>query len=199
MLSSTSVRRTFHLSALDCSRRIGVEWGDAARSVAADRGIEVFQWSAEVPPSSVDIVISNHALEHAHRPLDELRELARVLVEDGELVLVVPLDDWRKQRRPDTTDPNHHLYGWTPLLLANLCTEAGFRVRDCRILAHAWRPGFVAAQRRLPRRAYRLLTLLYSVVLRRRQIKIVCEKRRVRPQPEEYARRRARSHAIPYS
>ena len=64
-----------------------------------------------------------------------------VLKPGGLLVLYVPVDDWRlrRQRRVDP-DVNHHLYTWTPLLLANLLREAGFADPNCRV-EHRGLPG----------------------------------------------------------
>ena len=49
-----------------------------------------------VPSQTIDVVISNHALEHTLSPFDELVELRRVLRSGRRLeVLWLPLDDWR--------------------------------------------------------------------------------------------------------
>jgi SAM-dependent methyltransferase len=87
------------------------------------------------------VVISNHALEHCRDPFRELVEMKRVLRPGGRAVLILPLEDWRRSRHFRRNDINRHLYGWTPLLIANLVTEAGFEVRDVSIVRHAYPPG----------------------------------------------------------
>jgi SAM-dependent methyltransferase len=122
-----------------------------------------------------DVVISNHALEHTLAPLAELRELRRILKPGGRLVLWLPVDDWRSQRRPGE-DVNHHLYTWTPLLLRNLLDEAGFEVRECRVVTHAWPRFHEFLFSRLPRPAFDVLARLWAVLRRRRQVMALAER-----------------------
>ena len=164
------------LARLPVRHRIGVDVNQVAFADAAARGIEMYASSAHVPGGEADVVISNHALEHTLHPLQELRELHRMLRNEGKLVLWIPLTDWRAEIREFSRDDNHHLYTWTPLLLRNLLLEAGFDVQSCRIVAHAWVPRFHRL-RRLPPPLFRALTYATAVVLRRRQIEAVAVKR----------------------
>ncbi len=161
------------LAGFEARRRIGVEVGDAARAAAAARGIETVASAAELESESADVVISNHALEHTLDPLAELQELRRALRPGGRLVLWLPLDDWRSEREPDPDDANHHLYAWTPLLLGNLLNEAGFEVRECRVVASAWLTWYTRPSWLLSRPLYRALTWATAVLLRRRQLTAV--------------------------
>jgi SAM-dependent methyltransferase len=161
------------LASLPAGRRIGVEPNPAARKAAEARGLEAHASPTELPDGIADVVISNHALEHTLAPLDELRQLHRVLAPGGRLVLWLPLDDWRRQRRTNAGDVNHHLYTWTPLLLGNLLGEAGFRVLECRVVDHAWPQFHDRLFRRLPRRAFDLTAALWSRLARRRQVMAV--------------------------
>lgn len=158
------------LRSLTCARRIGVEVNPAARSAAAAHGIEVYSSLAEVPVESIDVAVSNHALEHVLSPYQALCELSRALVPGGRLVLCVPLDDWRTQRGFDPGDINHHLYTWSPMLLGNLLSEAGFEVASSRVFAHAWPPGWEWLDARLSRRGFDRACEMWSRVRRRRQI-----------------------------
>lgn len=125
---------------LNCRQRIGVEINPAARQEAHLLGIEVLATLDAIGPASVDLVISNHALEHVLCPLDVLRELHERLRTGGQIVLCLPVDDWRMQRVVNPKDINHHLYTWTPLLIGNLLSEAGFAVDNAWIFTHAWPP-----------------------------------------------------------
>jgi SAM-dependent methyltransferase len=135
-----------------------VEVNDTARARAREAGLEVFAAASEVPGSIADLVISNHALEHTLHPVLELRELRRILRPGGQLILWLPLDDWRAQQSPRKGDKDNHLYAWTPLSLGNLLLETGYRVDRVRVVTSAWRANYVTAQRRLPAPIYRALT-----------------------------------------
>ncbi|MBA2343125.1 MAG: class I SAM-dependent methyltransferase [Thermoleophilaceae bacterium] len=159
------------LERLEAASKTGVEVSEPARGHARARGLDVVASLAELEAGSTDVAISNHALEHALSPLEELRGLRRVLKPGGKLVLWLPIDDWRSQRvaRPD---PNHHLYTWTPLLLSNLLAEAGFEQIECRVVTHAW-PPYTARLARLPRPVFDLLARIWAVLRRRRQLMAV--------------------------
>jgi SAM-dependent methyltransferase len=159
------------LERLDAADKTGVEVSDLARRAARERGLRVVASTGELADASADVVISNHALEHVLSPLEELRELRRVLRTAGKLVVWLPIDDWRAQRRP-RADPNHHLYTWTPLLLSNLLEEAGFEVRECRVVTHAW-PPFTSALARLPRPIFDVIAGIWAFLRRRRQLMAV--------------------------
>jgi SAM-dependent methyltransferase len=162
------------LERLEAASKVGVEVSEPAREEARARGLRVVASTRELEDERADVVISNHALEHTLAPLDELCDLRRVLRPGGKLVLWLPVDDWRTQRRP-RPDPNHHLYTWTPLLLANLLEEAGFTVEECRVVTHAW-PPFTAFFARLPRSLFDLVARFWSVARRRRQVMAVARK-----------------------
>jgi SAM-dependent methyltransferase len=156
----------FMLARLPAKRRIGVEVNEATWADARARGIEVFASTSEVPEGSVDVVVSNHTLEHTLDPYGELVELHRALRDGGRLVLAVPIDDWRRPFNPAEVDTDQHLYTWTPRLLHHLLEHAGFRVERVEVLTDAWDHRFV----RLPRFLWSLARHSASVVLRRRQV-----------------------------
>lgn len=124
------------LKGLDCARRIGVEINPAAAAHARGIGVEVHDSVEAVPDGCADVVISNHALEHTLRPLDELKGLRRKLKPGGRIVIVVPCDSVHYGYKPG--DINHHLYSWSPMNLGNLLTEAGFQVEESKAYIHRW-------------------------------------------------------------
>jgi SAM-dependent methyltransferase len=158
------------LSALRCRRRIGVEPNPVAGAEARKAALEVVPTLNEVPDSSADVVISNHCLEHCLRPLDEIREARRVLKPGGRLVVVVPIDDWRGQRRYTPADVDHHLYTWTPQLIGNLLQEAGFEVGLVRSVTRAWPRHARWLHGSVPRWTWEAICFAMAVVSRRRQI-----------------------------
>lgn len=154
----------FVLNGLTCKRRIGVEINPFARIHAVELGIECFESTKDVPDAIVDLVISNHTLEHVPYPIAALRELRTKLKPGGQLALCVPIDNWRIQRRYDPADINHHLHTWTPQLLGNTLYDAGFDVVDIRTRICAW-PGrwTVATYGRLPLWAFRQICYWYGL------------------------------------
>jgi len=158
------------LGALPGARKIGVEINDVARQAAAsDYGIEGYKSLAEVPDGVADVVVSNHTLEHIAAPFDALCQLKSKLKPNGLLVLVLPIDDWRAQRRWDSHDINRHLYTWTPLNLGNLLDEAGFRPEEMRIIHRTLMRG-VDKFAKLPDPLFEGVSWLYSHLRHRQEL-----------------------------
>jgi SAM-dependent methyltransferase len=158
------------LGALPGARKIGVEINDVARQAAvSDYGIDGYKSLAEVPDGVADVVVSNHTLEHIAAPYDALCQLKSKLKPNGLLVLVLPIDDWRAQRRWDSHDINRHLYTWTPLNLGNLLDEAGFRPEEMRIIHRTLMRG-VDKFAKLPDPLFEGVSWLYSHLRHRQEL-----------------------------
>jgi SAM-dependent methyltransferase len=156
----------------DAKRKIGVEPAIDSRRIAEGRGLEVVAHAKDLPAAAADVVVSTHALEHTLDPYRELVALHAALKPNGKLVLVVPLEDWRAERRGEIS---HHLYAWTPRTLRNLVAEAGFTVESARREQRGWPPGY-AKLTRVPARMFDALCWVTAVALRRRQIVVVARK-----------------------
>lgn len=130
------------LANLNCRQKVGVEINPTARSEAVANGIVVYENVEDVPAGSVNVIISNHALEHVLNPYEALRLLFNVLAPGGKIVLALPFDDWRTQPREDINDINHHLYTWSPLLIGNLLHEVGLVDISAFVYSHAWPPRY---------------------------------------------------------
>ncbi len=128
----------FVLSGIQCAKRIGIEINDEAAAAARTRLDTVYGAAAEVPSEIADVVISNHALEHVHHPLAELKELHRITKPGGKLVIVVPCESAASRYEPD--DINQHLYSWSPMCLGNLLTVAAFSVQSSKAYPYMWPP-----------------------------------------------------------
>jgi SAM-dependent methyltransferase len=128
----------FLLKSLACASRIGVEPNPTAAETARANGARVYARAADVPSESVDVVVSNNALEHTLNPLAELQALFRALKGGGNIVIVVPCESigYRWTRN----DINRHLFGWSPCALGNLLGEAGFDVLESKPYIHKWPP-----------------------------------------------------------
>jgi SAM-dependent methyltransferase len=165
----------FLLRNLSCLKRVGVEVNPAAFETAKRNGIEVFAQVDDVPDEYVDVVISNHALEHALRPLEELKSLRKKMRMGGKIVFVVPCESISSRYRPN--DVNHHLYTWSPMCLGNLFSEAGFSVIESKAYIHKWPPmyKYIAAWGRRP--LFELACRIYGHLARSTfQVRILAEK-----------------------
>lgn len=158
------------LKVLQAGDKLGIEPNPAAREIATSLGIATVASPAAVADGHADVVISNHALEHSLSPYQELCELHRILKPGGRLVLGLPIDDWRAQRRADPSDPNHHLYTWTPLLVTNLLGEAGFRVDEARAFTYLQPYYNHLLFDRIPRPAFDALARAFGALKRYRQL-----------------------------
>jgi SAM-dependent methyltransferase len=171
------------LTIVPARRKLGVEVNPTSRERARRAGHTVLARAEEVEPASADVVTSNQVLEHTLHPYVELQAMRAMLRPGGTLLLCVPIDDWRVQRRPPAHEPHNHLYGWTPRLLRNLLVEAGFDVRSTRIVTYGF-PGRLTAPLHdaLPRPLFDAAAIATAVLLRRRQLFAVAVRP---PEPDE--------------
>ncbi len=162
------------LANLPGATKVGIDANPHAREASRMRGVEAVAATGDLGDGFADVVISNHALEHTLSPLEELRELRRILKSTGKLVLWLPLEDWRQpHHKLRGRDANHHLYGWTPLLLTNLLAEAGFVTEHCQVVTSAWPGRFTKYLHRLPGPIWKGVCRVFSFLKRRRQLMAV--------------------------
>ena len=150
----------FLLKSLQCKTRAGVEVNPAAAATARENGLEVYSRVEDVPDESVDVIVSNNALEHTLHPFAELKGLYAKLRAGGKIVFVVPCENISYRYRPG--DINHHLYSWSPMCLGNLFTEAGFTLIESKPYIHKWPPQHRLIARLGGRRAFELACRLYG-------------------------------------
>jgi SAM-dependent methyltransferase len=81
--------------------------------------------------NSIDLIICHHVLEHVYNDQMALRELNRILNQNGELILQVPWNPERKTtieyNRP-TSNPNDHVRDYGLDIIFRL-EETGFKVK----------------------------------------------------------------------
>lgn len=166
------------LKMLEAGDKVGIEPSPDARAHAQTIGIRAVPSATELSDGWADVVISNHALEHSLSPYDELVKLRRILRPGGKLVFGLPVDDWRNkvQRAPDPDEPNHHLFTWTPLLISNLLTEAGYVVHEARVFTYLQPYYNEWLFPRLPRPVFDVLAKLFGRLMRYHQIMVVAER-----------------------
>jgi SAM-dependent methyltransferase len=144
----------------ECRQRIGVEINPAAAAEARARGVEVFASVDELVPESIDVFVSDNALEHVDFPLAVLHGVHRALRPGGVAVFVVPCEHILMRYRADDFD--QHLHSWSPGALGNLFKRAGFAVVESRPYIHRWPPGFAALQRRIGWRLWHVAAHVYG-------------------------------------
>lgn len=161
------------LSVLPGKTKVGVEINPAARKMAESLGIEVFETVEGVKEDRFNRIISSHALEHVPAPLTALKQLHSCLTTGGQLLLLLPLDDWRTpaHRSYYNGEIHHHLYTWTPQNLGNLLDEAGFKEIKVKVITDAMPPHLKLAEILLKSNLLRSAAgWLFSLLLRRRQL-----------------------------
>lgn len=117
----------------------GIEFSDAAREVAAARGLRLHRPDDPLP-TTFDLIHMNHVFEHMPDPSAHLRWCARQLNPGGRLFIEVPyqfdndLDRLRRAlgrggRQLETNAFSlHHTFFYTKESLRRLCEGAGFSV-----------------------------------------------------------------------
>jgi SAM-dependent methyltransferase len=170
----------FLLHNLKCSARFGIEPNSEARLVARANGVVVFANSAdalaELGANSVDVIISDNALEHTLEPYRELLALRPLLKAGGLIHIVAPCESISWKYRAD--DINQHLYSWGPQSLGNLVNAAGYEIIYSRPYIHKWPPRLSRKIAALGRPAFNLASRIWGHIDRRWfQIEVLARKR----------------------
>jgi D-inositol-3-phosphate glycosyltransferase len=98
---------------------VTVDWEQSPHDGARRSDIIASADSIPLPDASVDVVVMTEVLEHISNPLATLREMARILKVDGQILLTTPFV-WILHEMP------HDYYRYTPSALRNLLEDAGF-------------------------------------------------------------------------
>jgi len=112
---------------------VGTDLNPRLRETVSPESGEVYVGEfedAHFPSASFRVVVVRHVLEHLRDPPAALREIRRVLADDGVLVLAVPnLASWQGRLMRDHwfhLDLPRHLYHFTPASLAAMLESSGF-------------------------------------------------------------------------
>jgi len=128
----------WNLGALRCARRIGCDASAFLSPKLTALGIEFVPDLKSVPDDLANVAICHQTLEHLLDPAETLRQLRRVLRNNGRLILHVP---WERERRyahyrPD--EPNHHLFNWNAQNLGNLVSVVGYKIESVDIRKYGY-------------------------------------------------------------
>lgn len=159
----------FLLAKLPCLDRFGIEPNPEARKAAKENGVMVFanatEALAELGPGTVDVIISDNALEHTLEPYRELLALKPLLVAGGVLHITIPCETIYWKYRDD--DINQHIYSWGPQSLGNLLNAAGFQVVYSRPYINKWPPRVTQKLAVLGRPIFNLASRVWGHIDRR--------------------------------
>lgn len=156
----------FLLKQLNCKVKMGVEVNDVARDYCKNiNKINCFESIDEVDDNSLDVIISNHCLEHTLSPIDYIQKMYSKLKINGKIILVVPLDSYNYKWRPK--DVNNHLYSFSPMNLGNLLQGAGFKQINTDLVLHKWPPFYKAIHAALGETLFHVICRFYGIINRR--------------------------------
>lgn len=140
-------------------KKVGVEINPIAREMAEQNGIYCVDDIKKIEENSIDVVITNHALEHVDNPIEIIQEFKRVVRNNGIIVIVVP-HEISSELKP--YDINMHLYTWSPQNLYNLLTICGIDTLRCERLSHAWIPNHLEVQKQVGWKEFHRLCKIYA-------------------------------------
>jgi SAM-dependent methyltransferase len=116
----------------------GVEVNPFSVEAARIRGLRVETSIENYDTASMDLIVSNHCLEHVENPLEAIRGMRRVIRPKGTVAIVVPCH--RAGFKYKESDRDFHLFSWSAANLGNLVKLSGFDVLESRELLHRWPP-----------------------------------------------------------
>ena len=119
------------LNSIKCKKKFGIEINPSAKKQATKFGIQIHESLSEVHDNSLDVVISNSALEHIDSPRVVLSEFNRILKKNGKLMISVPHEDLSYAF--EINDINQHLFTWSPMSFGNLVQKSGFQINNVTI------------------------------------------------------------------
>ena len=154
----------FILKSIDCFEKKGIEINETAREYARSvNNIDAYSSISEIEDEWANVIISNHALEHTHNPLQILNDLKSKLKKNGLIIIVVPQEFKNKYK---ANDINQHLYTWTPQLLGNLIKLAGLEVVSSKTLVYDWPPFYNIIYKLFGKSIFNISSILYCFLSR---------------------------------
>lgn len=151
--------------------RNGVEVNPHSREAAKARGFRIEEAIGDYSDASMDLIVSNHCLEHVENPLAVVREMRRVIRNDGVLVLVVPCHGADFPYR--SNDRDYHLFSWSAANIGNMVKIAGFHIVEAHELLHRWPPKWRAIINLFGMGAFHLASHLWAR-LDRSSSQVIC-------------------------
>jgi len=149
----------------------GVEVNPHSRKVAQERGFRIEETIDGYADASMDLIISNHCIEHVENPLGVVRAMRRVIRKEGRLAIVVPCH--RADFAFREKDRDFHLFSWSAANLGNMIKLAGFDVIEAQELPHRWPPKWRFIHRHFGLGAFHVASRLWAR-LDRKASQVIC-------------------------
>ena len=153
------------LKNIKCKEKFGVELNDHSRAMALSNGVNCKKDLSMINDNSLDVVISNHCLEHVISPGEILIDLNRKLKRGGKLIIVVPGESWKHSYKSE--DVNYHLYTFSPMNLGNLIDNAGFENIRIKVKFNKWPPKYQLFYKLLGLKLFNVLSDFYGLINRK--------------------------------
>ena len=151
----------FLLNNIECDNKVGVEINDIGRNFCNQNfNFKCYKYLNEIPDNSIDVVISNHCLEHTPNPDQLIGELYNKIKKGGKIVICIPLDS--PKMKFIENDVNFHLYSFSPINLGNLLVNNNFIVKSSKVLYHKWLPKPFLLYRVLGVKIFHLMSFIYG-------------------------------------
>jgi len=168
----------WNLAELDCQCKFGFDLSEHLEPVNLSHGIEYVKDIKKIDDASVDVVICHHMLEHTSNPPEILKEIKRILRENGKLLLFVPFEKERRYHHFNPDELNHHLYSWNVQTMGNLLSDIGFTIIQGKVrefgydrFAAVW-----AVKLGLGRKGYRLIRKIIHLIKPASEVYIMAKK-----------------------
>lgn len=156
----------FLLKNINCFNKVGIELNPIARGYCVNvNKINCYEDIDKVENGSIDVIISNHCLEHTLSPYELIHKMYDKLKKGGKIIIVVPLDSYNYKWKPN--DINNHLYSFSPMNIGNLLQGCNFKEISTDVIYHKWPPFFLQIERFLGKIIFNILCLIYGRLNRR--------------------------------
>lgn len=151
----------FLLKNLNAKFKQGIEINPIARNYCINElKIDCYESIDEIENNSIDVIISNHALEHTSDPFNIISILYQKLKKNGKIIFVVPLDSFLYKYYEN--DVNKHLYSFSPMNLGNLFFANKFKVLKTGIIYHKWPPFWLKIQQLFGWKIFHFIAKIYG-------------------------------------
>ena len=128
----------FNLNKLICKEKHGFDIAVSVQEEVEKLGINFIINEKDLKEEYYDVVICNHVLEHVTNPIETLNLIKAKLKKDGQLLLVIPLENQRKFLKFNKEDKDFHLFAWNVQTITYLVTQVGFTCTETKILDYGF-------------------------------------------------------------
>ena len=153
----------FLLQNIKARNKFGIEINPIARNYCQNElNINCVSSIDEIKNNSIDVIISNHALEHTTNPFEIISALTKKLKKNGKIIFVVPLDSFLYKYNQN--DVNKHLYSFSPMNLGNIFSGNKLKVLKTGIIFHKWPPFWLQIKNLFGWKIFHIFCRIYGFI-----------------------------------